>query len=501
MPRPKTCYLIVAVLLAATAWVAPGSLLATLSPITGTAERTELAAERTRLKAVRERLARRKALERSLDQRLEQVARRGDALGLQGERSERALQEARDDARALERRMDRLVPRLLSRAETAGARRSQAARALADLAGLSRQVEVDPALKARLLAVSPLMLKRLRAADSSLDALRDARESVIARHGEARREIPLRLAEERRIERERQRLRRQQAAMQERQHELAREVAALEREEVELARRILIAGDARRAQAEPHADEPAWLSGPAPARDAEPTRLKALAARPGLLARGVEGAQAAQPRVVGAVPSSRLRPDPQVVALPAPPKPTALLAKADLQHQGLQTSRSSLARTATLNFDQFESSVALPGSRRPERIEEAPQAPIMPIPGPVVNGFGEGGDALGKRGLTLAAAPGQAVAAPDKGRVVFAGRFKSYGPLLIIEHDPQYHVLLWGLARLEVKVGDVVRTGQVVGVMATGGERAPQLHVELRRNGRPVNPLPWLAASSSKVRG
>ena len=72
---------------------------------------------------------------------------------------------------------------------------------------------------------------------------------------------------------------------------------------------------------------------------------------------------------------------------------------------------------------------------------------------------------------------------------------------MIIEHQREYHTLLWGFSELDVAKGDRVRTGQIVGVMAADAERPPELHVELRRNGRPVNPLPWLAASSNKVRG
>jgi len=93
------------------------------------------------------------------------------------------------------------------------------------------------------------------------------------------------------------------------------------------------------------------------------------------------------------------------------------------------------------------------------------------------------------------------VAAPEGGREVFAGGFKSYGLLLIIEHQREYHTLLWGFSKLDVETGDRVRTGQIVGVMAADVEGPPELHVEVRRNGRPVNPLPWLAASSNKVRG
>ena len=136
----------------------------------------------------------------------------------------------------------------------------------------------------------------------------------------------------------------------------------------------------------------------------------------------------------------------------------------------------------------------------PARLQH-PQVPIMPVPGEVVNPFSDQGNAESGPGIRIVAAPGQAVAAPEDGRVVFAAPFKSYGLLLIIEHQREYHTLLWGLSTLEVEVGDDVRTGQIVGVMATDVASPPELHVEVRRNGRPVNPLPWLAASSNKVRG
>ena len=84
---------------------------------------------------------------------------------------------------------------------------------------------------------------------------------------------------------------------------------------------------------------------------------------------------------------------------------------------------------------------------------------------------------------------------------MFAAPFKSYGLLLIIEHQREYHTLLWGFAKLAVGVGDRVRAGQIVGVMDVMRIVPPGLDVELRRNGRPVDPLPWLAGSSSKVRG
>jgi murein hydrolase activator len=99
--------------------------------------------------------------------------------------------------------------------------------------------------------------------------------------------------------------------------------------------------------------------------------------------------------------------------------------------------------------------------------------------------------------LSIPAAPGQAVAAPVEGRVAFAGGFKSYGLLLILEHEGEYHTLLWGFARLDVHHGDQVGIGQIVGIMDTRGDDPPVLHVERRRNGRPVD----IAASSNGIQG
>jgi septal ring factor EnvC (AmiA/AmiB activator) len=126
-----------------------------------------------------------------------------------------------------------------------------------------------------------------------------------------------------------------------------------------------------------------------------------------------------------------------------------------------------------------------------------PPAPIRPTHAVAARLQGRGQ----ATGITIGATPGQRVAAPQGGRIVFADAFKSYGLLLIIEHDSEYHTLLWGFSKLRVAIGDEVRGGEIVGVMDLIDGVPPRLGVELRRRGRPVDPLPWLAASSSKVRG
>ena len=92
------------------------------------------------------------------------------------------------------------------------------------------------------------------------------------------------------------------------------------------------------------------------------------------------------------------------------------------------------------------------------------------------------------------------------GKVVFAGPFRDYGQLLIISHGEGYHTLLAGMERLDVIVAQWLLAGEPVGAMSQDRSvnvqnSAPTLYIELRRNGRSINPLPWLAAGERKVRG
>ena len=84
--------------------------------------------------------------------------------------------------------------------------------------------------------------------------------------------------------------------------------------------------------------------------------------------------------------------------------------------------------------------------------------------------------------------------------MAFAGPFRGYGLLLIIEHSEGYHTLLAGMAQIDCAVGQKISAGEPVGVMGQDDSK-PNLYVELRRNGQPVNPLPWLMAQKSKASG
>jgi murein hydrolase activator len=120
---------------------------------------------------------------------------------------------------------------------------------------------------------------------------------------------------------------------------------------------------------------------------------------------------------------------------------------------------------------------------------------LRPAVGSIVGTYGQAtGSGLTRKGITIETRAGAHVVAPYDGEIVFAGEFRGYGQLLIIEHGEGYHSLLAGLARLEGVLGSRLLAGEPVGVMGRNSSRNTSLYMELRRNGQPINPLPWLAA-------
>jgi len=105
------------------------------------------------------------------------------------------------------------------------------------------------------------------------------------------------------------------------------------------------------------------------------------------------------------------------------------------------------------------------------------------------------------RGLLLETRPGAQVVATFDGRVVYAGLFRRYGLILILEHSGRYHSLLAGLGRIDVVLGQWVVAGEPVGLMASPTEGKPALYMELRHNGQPIDPTPWFATQLSKGEG
>ena len=114
---------------------------------------------------------------------------------------------------------------------------------------------------------------------------------------------------------------------------------------------------------------------------------------------------------------------------------------------------------------------------------------LVPVVGTVLRSWGARTDSGQAQGISYGTPAGARVVSPCAGRVAFAGTFRSFGQLLIVDCGGGFHAVLAGPERLDVPVGRVVLAGEPVGVMGSG---RPSLYVELRRGGQPVDPAPFL---------
>ena len=153
--------------------------------------------------------------------------------------------------------------------------------------------------------------------------------------------------------------------------------------------------------------------------------------------------------------------------------------------------------------------------RRAEELAErqtrlAPSTPFAelagqlerPVAGRTITAFGDD-DGLGSRarGDTLQTTANAIVTAPADGWVLYAGPFRAYGNLVILDAGDGYHMVLAGMDRIEVSQGQFVAAGEPVGIMgsirlagvtaAAAENDSPTLYVEFRKNGNPVDPAPW----------
>ena len=137
----------------------------------------------------------------------------------------------------------------------------------------------------------------------------------------------------------------------------------------------------------------------------------------------------------------------------------------------------------------------------------------LPVAGAILRTFGSSDDFGGiERGVSVATPAGATVSAPADGAVLFAGVYRTYGQLLIIDAGGGYYVLLAGMDRINVQSGQSVLAGEPVGAMGDGSARMaaaaavgagrPVLYIELRKDGTAIDPGPWWAKSDiEKARG
>lgn len=142
----------------------------------------------------------------------------------------------------------------------------------------------------------------------------------------------------------------------------------------------------------------------------------------------------------------------------------------------------------------------------------------LPVSGAVTARFGDtAADGAPSQGWTITASAAARVTAPADGWAVYAGPFRSYGKILILNVGDGYHLLLAGLDRIDVDLGQFVLAGEPVGVMGgrepprTDGtgvsgdapvDNGPALYVEFRKDGSSIDPAPWWAGrEDQEVRG
>jgi len=119
------------------------------------------------------------------------------------------------------------------------------------------------------------------------------------------------------------------------------------------------------------------------------------------------------------------------------------------------------------------------------------------VRGKVIRGFGQESRAYGtsvtNNGIDIAVAEGTAVVAADDGEVVFADRYGGQGNLVIIDHKNGFFTVYAYNSSISVGMGAKVKKGQTIARSgSTGSAQEPSLHFELRKDGKSVNPLPYL---------
>ncbi|MEZ5898587.1 MAG: peptidoglycan DD-metalloendopeptidase family protein [Hyphomicrobiaceae bacterium] len=154
---------------------------------------------------------------------------------------------------------------------------------------------------------------------------------------------------------------------------------------------------------------------------------------------------------------------------------------------------------------------ASPGRIKPAIPFATAQAKLpLPAQGRRVLAFGEKTQyGAHSKGIVIETRPGAQITSPCDGWVVYAGEFRSYGQLLIINGGDGYHVLLAGMSQIDATPGQFVLAAEPVGTMAGAGRTkqgaAPPgssvLYVEFRKDGRPIDPDPWWVAGQQKVQG
>lgn len=137
--------------------------------------------------------------------------------------------------------------------------------------------------------------------------------------------------------------------------------------------------------------------------------------------------------------------------------------------------------------------------RQPKATGGLPSNLRPPVTGSLVKPYGaKDADGVVSQGLTYTALSGSPVVAPQTGKVVFAGPFRGYGKILILQHPGGYHSFLAGFGRIDADMGQEVGKGEPLGVLPVIKGTKPELYFEWRRNNEAVDPTSGIALSKGE---
>lgn len=184
--------------------------------------------------------------------------------------------------------------------------------------------------------------------------------------------------------------------------------------------------------------------------------------------------------------------------------------------QAAELARAEELKRSQMSEEQRARALELAQSGLPDKNRIAPAYPFselkqkleLPVAGETLRQFGDpDGTGHQAQGVVIASQPGALVTAPADAWVVFAGNFRSYGQMIILNTGDGYHMVLSGMDRISTSQGKFVLSGEP---LATMGEKRvasatvlaletdrPTLYIELRKDGKPVDSRPWWAGGDS----
>ena len=219
-------------------------------------------------------------------------------------------------------------------------------------------------------------------------------------------------------------------------------------------------------------------------------------------------AEAPRPAAPAAASPQPAPPAVPVTTAPAAPSPAPPAQTPAAQPAPETKVAAALPPRAAVVLSPGPGGTASPGRMAPSIPFQQAKAQLpLPAAGRRVLAFGDRTQFGGQsKGIVLETRFSAQITSPCDGWVVYAGPFRSYGQLLIINAGNGYHVLLAGMSQIDVQLGQFILAAEPVGTMAPKAkaatqENAPVLYVEFRKDGRPVDPAPWWAEGVQKVQG